>query len=165
MTQGEFIEAVAQLRAQMLRQALGYQPDGQRAEDVVQEALMKLWLLRDQMDGRTKMEHLASVVVRNLSLNALRDEKRRATVTLDDVAPPTTGTDAHRQMEERESMQRLRDAIRRLPDKQRTIIRMRNVERLSYSEIAQILGTTESSVRGLVSRARATIMKQIKTIV
>ena len=52
--------------------------------------------------------------------------------------------------------------IRSLPPKQRAILRMRNVEHLPYVDIAKILGTTESSVRGMMSKARLNLINQLK---
>ena len=61
-----------------------------------------------------------------------------------------------------ENLQNLQQSIRSLSDKQRAIIRMRNVENLSYADIAKIIGTTESSVRGMISKARMQLLNQMK---
>lgn len=144
----------------MLRQALTYLSDTDDAEDVVQEALAKLWQLKDRIDNAEKMAHLASVIVKNTSLNTIRNHK--VSVQIDSVNLLGSANNPQRHLEEQEAHQRLEQAISRLPDKQRAIIRMRNVEQLSYTEIAQVLGTTESSVRGMICRARVTLMKEMK---
>lgn len=56
----------------------------------------------------------------------------------------------------------LKQSIRALSDRHRTIIRMRNVENMPYTDIARILGTTESSVRGMISKARMELIKNLK---
>ncbi|MDY5314783.1 MAG: sigma-70 family RNA polymerase sigma factor, partial [Sodaliphilus sp.] len=65
---------------------------------------------------------------------------------------------------EQENLQNLQQSIRSLSDKQRAIIRMRNVENLSYADIAKIIGTTESSVRGMISKARIQLLNQMKGV-
>ena len=49
-----------------------------------------------------------------------------------------------------------------LPDKYRAVLQMRQVEQMEFSEIAAVMGTTETSVRIILSRARAKLMEQIK---
>lgn len=159
----------------MLQQAQTYLKDTADAEDVVQEALAKLWQMRQRIDNAEKMAHLASVIVKNASLNTIRNRKKRVThpdlVRLPKQEPfeggnRTASDDSpQRQLEYRETRQRLQQAITRLPDKQRAVVRMRNVEQLSYAEIAQVLGTSESSVRAMICKARATLMKQMKSTI
>lgn len=163
MELNEFVHTATTLREQMLHQAQSYLCNTDDAEDVVQEALAKLWMMREDIDDTTKVTHLASVIVKNASLNALRN--RKTTVGIDSISSSISHNNAELQLEEKESRQRLKQAIKLLPDKQRAIVRMRNVEQLSYAEIAQILGSTESSVRVMICKARATLMKQMKTTI
>lgn len=164
MELNEFIHTVTKVRSQMLQQAQTYLNDTDDAEDVVQEALAKLWQMRQRIYDAEKMAHMASVIVKNTSLNAIRNRKERET----HPAPPFEGgrwmvsdDSPQRQIEYEETRQRLQQAITQLPDKQRAVMRMRNVEQLSYTEIAQVLGTTESSVRAMICKARATLIRQL----
>lgn len=156
----EFTETVSKIRAQILKTALChlYSPDD--AEDVVQETMTILWVRRNSIPHPDKMLHFATVVVRNVSIDMLR--KRKRTLTLDEVTmEPQNNIDAQSTMEEQEQQLLLKQAVSSLSNKQQAIVRMRNVENLSYAEIAAILGTTESSVRGTLSRARATLINQL----
>lgn len=156
----EFTETVSKIRAQILKTALChlYSPDD--AEDVVQETMTILWVRRNNIPHPDKMLHFATVVVRNVSIDMLR--KRKRTLTLDEVTmEPQNNIDAQSTMEEQEQQLLLKQAVSSLSNKQQAIVRMRNVENLSYAEIAAILGTTESSVRGTLSRARATLINQL----
>lgn len=156
----EFTENAERLRMQMHQQALHYLANPDDSDDVVQEAFIKLWLKRKEIDDFAKMRNLASVVVRNISLNMIRD--RRRCDDLDNCISLSTHIDAQQQMEEAENHQRLQRAIGTLSDKQKALIRMRNVEGLSYTDIARMLGTTESSARAMVCKARTAIMNQMK---
>jgi RNA polymerase sigma-70 factor (ECF subfamily) len=156
----EFTENAERLRMQMHQQALHYLANPDDSDDVVKEVFIKLWLKRKEIDNFTKMRNLASVVVRNISLNMIRD--RRRCDDLDNCISLSTHIDAQQQMEEAENHQRLQRAIGTLSDKQKALIRMRNVEGLSYTDIARMLGTTESSARAMVCKARTAIMNQMK---
>lgn len=151
---------VPKVRGQMFLQAVSFLDVKEDAEDVVQEALAKLWQLHKQIDGVEKMKHLACVIVKNTSVNALRNRKN--TVEIDDASAVPGANNSQETLDEKETRHQLMQAIAELPDTQRAVIRMRNVEQLSYKEIAQVLGTTESSVRAIICKARMTLMKQMK---
>lgn len=162
MELNEFINTVTAVRSRMLQQAQTYLRDTDDAEDVVQEALAKLWQMRQRIDDAEKIAHLASVIVKNTSLNAIRNRKETHPVPPNDGGRWLASSDSpQQQLEYKETRERLQQAITQLPDKQRAVMRMRNVEQLSYTEIAQVLGTTESSVRAMICKARTTLMRQL----
>lgn len=156
----EFTEYAQKLRMQMHQQAMHYLGSSEDSDDVVQEAFIKLWLKRKDIDDFSKMRNLASVVVRNISLNMIRN--RKFSDDIDNCISIANNIDAHQQLVEKENNQRLRNALVSLSDKQQALMRMRNVENLSYAEIAQMLGTSESSVRAMICKARAALINQMK---
>lgn len=156
----EFITEAEHLRSHLLSQAKHYLGDADSAEDAAQETLVRLWLAKDRIPDATKMKNMASVVCKNVSLNILRDAKPCVAI---DRAESVVGT-GNQQLVEQENLQNLQQGIRLLSDKQRAIIRMRNVENLSYADIAKIIGTTESSVRGMISKARMQLLNQMKGV-
>lgn len=156
----EFIHCVERLRDDLLQQANHYLDNSEDAEDAVQETLVKLWIARNRIVDSAKMRNLASVICRNVSLNMLRDAN--TSVPIDNADNIAMQIDPQSQLEERESQRKLRQSILALSDKQRAILRMRNVENMSYSDIAKVVGTTEPSVRGMISKARMELLKQMK---
>lgn len=160
MELSEFIQEAAHLRSGMLKQAYYYLADGDMSEDAVQETLVKLWETKDRIADASKMRNMASVVCRNVSLNMLRRAKRHS--PLDDAERVAVGETPQTRLEEHDDVWRLRMCVQSLSDKQRLILRMRNVEKMPYAEIAKIIGTSESSVRGMVSRARQELLKRMK---
>lgn len=156
----EFIQGAERLRSQLLRQARSYLTDADDAEDVVQETLLRLWTARERIADAEKMRNMASVVCRNLSLNVLRDAPPRCAI--DEAQVTTLQASPQEELEERETRQKLKRSIQSLSPKQRALIRMRNVENLSYADIAKLIGTTESSVRGMISVARTQLLKLMK---
>lgn len=156
----EFIHGVEDLRSNLLKQARHYLNDADDAEDAVQETLVKLWVVRDRVAEASKMRNMAAVVCRNVSLNMLRD--KRQTVSIDGAWEVASHANPEIQLEEREGRQRLQRNIRALTDKQRALLRMRNVENMQYADIAKIMGTSESSVRGMISKARMALVQLMK---
>lgn len=156
----EFIHTVERLRGDLLLQARHLLDSEEDAEDAVQETLVKLWVLRERIPDASKMRNMATVVCRNVSLNILRDARQSVPIETTEVI--TIQGNPQVLIEEQESRQKLKHSIETLTDKQRAILRMRNVENMSYADIANIIGTSESSVRGMISKARLALLKQMK---
>ncbi len=132
--------------------------DHQAAEDAVQEALTKAWLKLDGFRGDSALRTWLFRLVANECVNSRR---RRRPIPVDDQLlarlTPGTGDEPHRFTTEQELRDALDIALLELPWRQRAAWLLREIERLSYSEIAGILGTTPTVVRGQLQRARATL--------
>lgn len=155
----EFIKSVSSQRDGLFRQAMHYLGNASDAEDAVQETLLKLWTTRERITDATKMRNMASVICKHVALNMLRDA--RQTVQIETVGNLAYVDTPQIQLEHQESLRILKQSIGALSDKHRAIITMRNVENMPYADIAQILGTTESSVRGMISKARTELLKNL----
>ena len=156
----EFIHSAERLRGDLLRQARRLLDSEDDAEDAVQETLMKLWIMKERILNADKMRNMATVVCRNVSLNILRDARQSVPIETAEVI--TLQGNPQVLLEEQESRQKLKRSIEKLTDKQRAILRMRNVENMTYADIAKIIGSSESSVRGMISKARLALLKQMK---
>lgn len=156
----EFIHSVERLRGDLLRQARRLLDSEDDAEDAVQETLIKLWIMKERILNADKMRNMATVVCRNVSLNILRDARQSLPIETAEVI--TLQGNPQVLLEQQESRQKLKRSIEKLTDKQRAILRMRNVENMTYADIAKIIGSSESSVRGMISKARLALLKQMK---
>lgn len=156
----EFIHSVERLRGDLLRQARRLLDSEDDAEDAVQETLMKLWIMKERILNADKMRNMATVVCRNVSLNIFRDARQSVPIETAEVI--TLQGNPQVLLEQQESRQKLKRSIEKLTDKQRAILRMRNVENMTYADIAKIIGSSESSVRGMISKARLALLKQMK---
>ena len=156
----EFIHSVERLRGDLLRQARRLLDSEDDAEDAVQETLMKLWIMKERILNADKMWNMATVVCRNVSLNILRDARQSVPIETAEVI--TLQGNPQVLLEVQDSRQRLLRSIEKLTDKQRAILRMRNVENMTYADIAKIIGSSESSVRGMISKARLALLIQMK---
>ena len=155
----EFVNGAESLRGGLLKQAMHYLMNDSDAEDAVQETLLKLWVARERIADVAKMQHMGSVVCRNVSLNMLRDARQG--VQVETLGNMSDADNPQSRLESQESQLLLKQSINSLSDKYRAIIRMRNVENMSYADMARVLGTTENSVRGMISKARMELFKNI----
>lgn len=129
------------------------------AEDIVQEALIKLYAMRRDLDKYRSVEALAKVVVRHLSLNLLRTHRRHPMLTMHDDNNLEAASDEQLSTVEIEPMLR---AIDLLPSKQQMILRLRHVEQMSTEDIARIADMSIDAVYQNLSRARRAILKRFK---
>lgn len=153
MTSAEFQTLANTLRPRLLSQATRYLRDTAEAEDIVQDAMLKMWVLHDQLIGNA--EAFASVLVRNLSLNRLRQLHRMQTLTeMDLLEMERLDAESRSQQDTDEQVAQLMSLVEALPDRQKTILRLHDLEGMDYDEIAQVTGLSAASLRQTVSRAR-----------
>ena len=156
MTNQEFEIFVERSRTKLIAIAHQYLGAVADAEDVVQEALLKLYAMRDRLDDYRSIDALAVVVVKRLSLNVLRHDKRHPATTLDERItvydePPSD-----------ERYAELLQAIDTLPSKQQMILRMKHIEGLEVEEIADLVKMSHDAIYQNLSRARRAILEQFK---
>ena len=153
MTSAEFQTLANTLRPRLLSQATRYLRDSAEAEDIVQDAMLKMWVLHDQLIGNA--EAFASVLVRNLSLNRLRQLHRMQTLTeMDLLEMERLDAESRSQQDTDEQVAQLMSLVEALPDRQKAILRLHDLEGMDYDEIAQVTGLSAASLRQTVSRAR-----------
>ncbi len=151
MTTEEFQQQAEELRIQLVSIAHKYLGNTDEAEDIAQDAMVKLWLMREQLT--LPIAGMASIVTRNLCIDALR--KKHQTV---DIAQLPDEADFSDDGEQIEQMLKVIDS---LPSTQRTILRMRHLQGMEMREIALVLGSTEVAVRKTLSRARKVVRKRL----
>ncbi len=156
----EFTYCVEDLRSNLLKQAMHYLNDADDAEDAVQDTLVKLWIVNDRISDSSKLRNLATVICKNVCLNLLRNHKQ--SLPIEDAGTVAEYGNPQKELEEHENISQLELCIKALPDKQRAILKFRNVDNMSYTDIAKIMATTESSVRGMISKARMQLLKNMK---
>ncbi len=127
--------------------------DAAEAEDVTQEALLRLWRSRDDLEvGPYGLGPWLRRVVSNLCIDKMRSG-RRLTVT-DDVPEQAEPADQLTQVEERDASDRVDTVIKALPDRQRMALTLFHYEGLSQIEVGRIMGVSDEAVESLLTRAR-----------
>lgn len=84
MERKEFESRITRMRPQLLQLAIRYLNNGDDAEDVVQDTLLKLWFLRDRLDDYRSVDSLASVITRHLAISCIRS-RRSGMVDIDEL--------------------------------------------------------------------------------
>ncbi|MBO5443985.1 MAG: sigma-70 family RNA polymerase sigma factor [Muribaculaceae bacterium] len=147
-----FPQEAKRLRPVLVSVAFGIVGDHDEAEDIAQDVLLKLWTLCPQL--RSPIDALASVATRNIARSHLR--RRHPSCNIDE----TELSESDEKTEIDASFDRIISCIDALPPFQQLAIRLRHMEGLEYSKIADITGSSESAIRKVVSRARIAIRNQ-----
>ena len=134
------------------------------AEDVVQDVLMKMWNDRSNLATVENKEAWCMRMIRNLSIDKLRIKANKGE-SLDKVVgfydPSPSPVDITMSNELQESIASL---ISSLPENQKEIIQLRDIQGYSYKEISDILGLDLNTVKVTLFRARKKLREELKTI-
>ena len=123
------------------------------AEDVAQEALLRLWNYCERLNADRNLDALAVKVAKNVcvdlykSRNTYEDE-----ITSDIASPPSQSADA--ELHAKEVQQKIDEAIERLNPRERDLLKARQLEGKSAEEISEQTGIPKSSVKSMISTAR-----------
>lgn len=125
------------------------------AEDALQDVMMRLWSNRQQLDTYQSVEALAVQMTKNLCLDRLKSHARQKPVDNADLSNVAASqVSPYRQTELTDSASQIHRLIDELPDTQKLILHLRDVEEYSFDEIEQITGLSINSIRVNLSRAR-----------
>jgi RNA polymerase sigma-70 factor (ECF subfamily) len=128
------------------------------AEDTAQDVMLKLWLMRDRLHIYRDLEALAVQIGKNININKIKARKNTSDDAFETMAELSPTPD--RQLEVADSMETVARIIDRLPELQRMVIRLRDIEGYQPAEIAEIMGCEENAVRVNLFRAR----KKVKEV-
>lgn len=132
------------------------------AEDIAQEALLRVWTNAPRWQPTAPFRAWLYRMVVNLSLNRLR---RAPFASLDDAGDPADpASDALTIMEDREERRSIDEAIAALPERQRAAIVLTYQEGLSNAETAALLDSTVSGVEALLARAKQSLRKTLGSL-
>ena len=157
----EFKLRVFSLKDKLYRFSNRMLNDTEEARDVTQDALMKLWNMRDELHKYTNIEALAMTMTKNLSLDKARRKNTRY------QKEPEWKPEImyyENQVERNETRQLIHEAINRLPETQRTIMHLRDIEEYSFEEIEPIVNMSTETIRVNLSRARKKVREEIQKI-
>lgn len=139
--------------------------DQAEAEDLLQEAYCKLWNKRHELSDIRNPEAFAVTLVKNLSLDYLRSARAsRHEEPIEEVQSAAIDLQPDRELELQDEMKTIQTLIKRLPENQRQVLRLRSIEDCSLEEIEEITGFSAVNVRTLLSRARKMIREQYEKV-
>jgi RNA polymerase sigma-70 factor (ECF subfamily) len=161
MNQAELEQLYARLEKPIYNVVYRWVWQAEEAQDVVQEAFVRLWRMRDRVDPAT-VEPLVYKIALNLAASRVRWRKIRRWVSLESLREaPARAPDAEARFSRREQRARVRAAVERLPEQLRQVILLCEYSELSYEEIAGILSVPSGTVGSRRHRALKLLREQL----
>lgn len=154
MVARDFKTSVLPVSKKLLRFATHFLKDEELARDAVQDVFLKLWQKRETLHEVNNIEAFAMQMTRNRCLDMLRNNRM---VPFDEETErrlKAKTVDVHSKVELSETANQIAGLISKLPDLQRNVMQMRDMEQLSYEEIAEVTGLQVNAIRVNLSRAR-----------
>ena len=157
-----FRNDVLPLKNELFRLALRITLNRAEAEDVVQETMIKVWNRRDRWDEIESIEAFCLTICRNIALDKMKKAENQNQSLEDEHDAPdhSYSSNPEEQAEQRDGVELIRRLIDNLPEKQRSVMQLRDFEGKSYKEIAQIMAISEEQVKINIFRARQTIKQK-----
>jgi RNA polymerase sigma-70 factor (ECF subfamily) len=147
-----FKSDIIPLRQTLFAVALKMLQNREDAEDVVQETLLRLWSIRQQLDAVLNTAAFAVQTTKNICIDRLRTSREKTQI--DDLNLGADIKTPYSQTETNDLIAVVKTIVENLPELQKIIIRMRDIEGYELNEIAEITATQISAVRMNLSRAR-----------
>jgi RNA polymerase sigma factor (sigma-70 family) len=158
MKQKEFLDIVLPMKDRLYRVARRFLVSSDEADDAVQEVFLKLWNHKDAIKNYKSPEAFAITMTKNYCLDRLKS-KQASNLKIVHVNFENRSNLEH-EIEAKDGVSILFKLMETLPEQQRLILHLRDVEQFEFSEIAKISQCTEAAVRVALSRAR----KKIKSL-
>lgn len=159
----EMIDFLEQHKDKFYRFALRLTGNQYDAEDIVQELAIRIWKKGEEFEQYENQAAWCMSVVRNLSIDKLRSNKVRQHVSIEDAysvssksISPETSTELQ------DTMNQVHQLINSMPEKYKTVIQLREIEEMTYKEIADIMNIEISKVKVNIFRARKLLQNLIE---
>lgn len=161
MTLQEFTQAITPIKDKLYRLSFRIVGNRMEAEDVVQEVFIKLWRSRDHLDDIRNLEAWCVRVTKNLSIDKLRSAHSRTVQIPEGMDFKDRSSNPYRRTESNDTMERIQRMMDSLPDAQKMVMQLRDIEGYTYQEIADALELSLDQVRVYLHRARKKIRQLI----
>lgn len=160
MNQTEFVQIIQPFKDKMFRLAKRLLISAEEAEDATQEVLVKLWNKKETIPELKSIEAMAMTITKNYCLDQLKS-KRASNLKIVHSNYRDEESGVYQKTEDKDSWSWVEKLINELPENQRLIIQMRDIEAYEFEEIAEILQINEATIRVTLSRARKTIREKM----
>ena len=158
--ENRFRTEVLPLKDKFFRLALRITLDRTEAEDITQETLIRMWEQRKQWDDIQNLEAWGLTISRRLALDHTRKSQFQAEqedIVNYQLSIVNLDSNPDDQLDQKQRVEAVQRLIDQLPEVQRTIIQLRDIEGMRYDEIAQAANLSESQVKVYLHRARKKI--------
>jgi RNA polymerase sigma factor (sigma-70 family) len=160
MNQAEFIKIISPFKDKVFRLAKRLLVSTEEAEDATQEVLVKLWNNKEKLHAYSSTEAMAMTMTKNYCLDRLKS-KQASEMRIVHTNYTDRQAGLQQQAEDRDSLEWAEKIMKCLPEQQKLIMQMRDIEQYEFEEIAKIMDMNETAVRVALSRARKTMREEL----
>ena len=160
MNQAEFIKTISPFKDKVFRLAKRLLVSIEEAEDATQEVLVKLWNNKEKLQGYGSVEAMAMTMTKNYCLDRLKS-KQASEMRIVHSNYTDRQAGLQQQTEDRDSLDWAEKIMKNLPEQQKLIMQMRDIEQYEFEEIAKVMDMNETAVRVALSRARKTMREEL----
>ncbi|MDG2434003.1 RNA polymerase sigma factor [Flavobacterium sp.] len=161
MNQNDFVLVINPFRDKIFRLAKRLLVSTEEAEDAVQEVIVKLWNRKKTLDEYKSIEAFAMTLTKNYCLDQLKS-KRAGNLNGTNTNHKEKSSSLDEKIENEDSLRWIKKIINQLPEQQRMVIQLRDIEQYEFAEIAKIVEMNESAIRTTLSRARKMIREKMQ---
>ena len=160
MQEISFRDDILPLKDKLFRLALRITFDRAEAEDVVQDTMIRVWNKREEWTQFGSIEAYCLTVAKNLAIDRSQKKEAQNVELTPEMEEESEASGPYDQLINKERMSIIHRLINELPEKQRLIMQLRDIEGESYKEIAKILNLTEEQVKVNLLRARQKVKQR-----
>lgn len=160
MTQSDFVKLVLPFKDKVYRLAKRLLVSKEEAEDATQEILIRLWNNNDKIEDYKNVEAYSMTMTKNLCLDRLKS-KQAQNLKIVHSNYQDHNVSLQKQVELNDSVDWVSKIMEELPEQQKIIVQLRDIEEYDFDEIAKVLEMNETAVRVALSRARKTIREKL----
>jgi RNA polymerase sigma-70 factor (ECF subfamily) len=159
-----FFNQIEKIRNKIFRITKRILVSQEEAEDATQEVIVKLWQMDEsKRNGFKSLEAYSVTMAKNYCLDRLKS-KQAQNLSLDERYSGSVSDSLTKKIEQRDDLNWVGKLIDELPEKERMIIQLREIEQYDFDEIASILNLPEGTIRVYLSRIRKKLRKQFLDI-
>jgi RNA polymerase sigma-70 factor (ECF subfamily) len=159
LKQKEFLNTILPCKNTLYRLAKRLLVSSDEAEDAVQEVFLKLWKGRDKIDNYRSPEAFAITMTKNYCLDRLKSKQASNIKIVHNNYKNSENIE--RTIEGNEGVELVTKIMETLPEKQKMIMQLRDIEQFEFAEISQMLEINETAIRVALSRARKAVREQL----
>jgi len=160
MTQADFVKLVMPFKDKVYRLAKRLLVSSEEAEDATQEILIKLWKNRIKIAEYRNVEAFSMTMTKNFCLDRLKS-KQAQNLKIVHSNYQDHNISLQKEVENRDSVDWVSKIIEELPEQQKIILQLRDIEEYDYDEIAKVVDMNPTAIRVALSRARKTIREKL----
>jgi len=160
MKQSEFLNVVMPFKDKLFRLAKRLLVSREEAEDATQEILMKLWSKNESIGKYNNIEAFAMTMTKNFCLDRLKS-KQASNLKLVHSNYSDDNASLQKQVEAKDSLSWVERIMEELPEQQKMVLQLRDVEEYDFDEIGELLNMKPTAIRVTLSRARKTVREKL----